>query len=202
MSYIETGRRIVRLVPLIAALCVGVVIAPPTRAAIIQYDFSSNATMTVDSNVISISGSFDFDITTSAFSIPDVTLKLGSTTETFTQFNSGTNCSNTTTSICLRNGSDFLGILFSQSLALDAVDPLALGPGSFLNSFSGTFPGGGVNPTASAITGNVAPAAVPEPASIAILGAGLAAFGLIRPRRRKCVPAPGNLAYDFERIVW
>jgi len=36
---------IVRLVPFIAAFCVGVVIVLPTWAGIIQYDFSSNATI-------------------------------------------------------------------------------------------------------------------------------------------------------------
>src|SRR5262245_7558638 len=113
-------RAFVRTVPFIAALCAGVVAAPPTRAALIEYDFSSNATMTLAGAIFSISGSCDCDTTTSSISAPNVTLKYQSNTEAFTTLDTthAPGCVNTATMICLNTPSgDFFGQVFAQSLA-------------------------------------------------------------------------------------
>jgi hypothetical protein len=77
-----------RTIALAVIVAVLAALPAPTRAGLIVYDFSSNATMTIAGDVFSISGFFDFNTTTSTISAQDVTLKLGSNTETFTALDS------------------------------------------------------------------------------------------------------------------
>ena len=171
------------------ALCVGVLVAPAARAGIIQYTFSPDATMTIAGDTFSISGTFDFNTTTSAISAPNVTFTLGGATETFSSLDSshGPACANSTDMICLDAASgDFFGAAFSNSFALGATDPLALlGTGSE-KSGCGCSDLAGVSNNASAVTGNVVPGSVvPEPATIAILSIGLGALGFMRRKRAR-----------------
>jgi hypothetical protein len=183
-------RGIVRLVPFLAALCVGVLVTPPAWAGIIQYDFSSDATMTVRFTTLSISGFFDFNTTTPSASTADITFKSGGTTETFTNVQSSIPlfCFTSTDMICVKSGgSDFFSEAFTNSLALDAVDPLALaGAGLFEATGCACDAFGSlVDTLASAVTGSAIPVpAVPEPASVAIFGAGLAVLGVMRRKRK------------------
>lgn len=164
------------LAPLAVAVSIGLAAAPGARASILQYDFSPDASMTVDGAVISISGSFDFDTVALSPSSLDVTLTFGGNSEVLDTLWGV--CSNDSQHLCglasLTN--DFAGIAFSQSLALDAVDPLTV---------DGT---GGCDCTTiadvgdfySAVSGNVSPSTVPEPPALAILAAAFGLYGFAR----------------------
>ena len=168
-------RTMSRLVLFIGALCFSLGAASGARATLLLYTFSPDASETINTKVISISGSFEFDTAAGAVTVFDITLTNGGTSEVL---NESSGCCNIATFISAQSSvtGDSMGITLTQSLALDAPDLLIPGGGGCSCNFFG------VNSGASDAAGSVIPA--PEPPTVAILTAALGLFGLIRWRWR------------------
>lgn len=147
------------------------------RASIIAYDFSPDASMTVAGNVIAISGSFDFDTIAAMPTDPDITLGYRGVSETLNEiFSSGCPAPNGSTFFCAADSTngDAIALAFDQSLALGATDPLL----QTSDTGCGCDNLAGVVDLSTAVTGAADPVSVPEPSSLALIAAALAALGI------------------------
>ena len=174
---------------LLAAALLPAVAATSARAdTILSYVFSPDAAIiisgdahgTFGSNVTeSLSGGFTWDATTNSLGSASVTVSGSFMTETF---NSPPDLGSANFRVVdLQDGvGDIVEFAVANAFSLGASDPL----GNY-NVF-GSYPhlaNADDFATIASLTGSVEPADTPEPASMAVLGAGLAALGMI-PRRR------------------
>ncbi len=157
----------------LAALAIGQAKAD----TLITYAWSPDATMTLSGGVAeTLSGSFVWDATTGALYSDNTTVSGSFLNATFTTLNAQSVAAGFAD---YAPPSQLLQVLFANSLALGADDPLVLsnGPATLLRA-SDTDP----DFVALSVTGT-ANVDVPEPASMAILGAGLTGLGWLRRRR-------------------
>ena len=186
-------KRITRVAPTAAALAfslfaaTGFGVSSAYAAPIYNYGFSPNASMTIAGVNVGISGTFGFDAGTDQAVNLNITLTDTNThaSEAFTAYSNVTTDMFGLTELTFpgnNTSGDFFGLNFGSSLALDAVDPLAL-IGSSVPSGCHCHSLDSIDADATAVTGSVVP--VPEPVTLSLFGAGLAGAVAMRRRRKK-----------------
>jgi len=164
-----------RALLLAGVLAFGLVGAMPADAAPITYSFSSDASFVHDGYVEQITGQFTFDLATGQETNLQFTVSgLDFVSDTYTATSDGYT-GNTNTISANGTMNNALGMYFRGPLD-GTSDPITL------VVFENTAFGAAYDYTQQ-VTGQVNPAAVPEPASLTLLGMGVAGIAAVRRRR-------------------
>ena len=166
-----------RALLLMGVVAVGLVGVAPADAAPVFYSFSPDASFVHDGIVEQISGHFTFDLATGLET--DLQFIVGGAdyvSDTYTATSDGyTGNSNTISANGTNN--DALGMYFQGPLdgTSDSITLVVFENTAFGAAYDYT----------QQVTGQVDPAAVPEPASLALLGMGVAGIAAVRQRRAR-----------------
>jgi hypothetical protein len=174
----------------LAAACVAH--TPVARADVmIQYELSSDASMTIGGNKEAVAGTFTYDVTTGVPTAADFSISGSLNASGFDDVACITDFESEQAVCALdSNGYESLLLVFSASLADDQSDPLSASV--YIGGYNTSYTDPSGNPHfATAVTGAADP--VPEPSSLALIVSGLMIFGLIsRVGRRGHRPQPDN----------